>query len=59
MGERVRIVVPESGLAEALLALRQGGSRVLSVHAVRQSLEDYFIQEMGGEASGVPWNQAD
>ncbi len=48
MGERSRVVVPETALVETLDALRRGGSRVLSVHAVRQSLEDYFMQEMGG-----------
>jgi ABC-2 type transport system ATP-binding protein len=59
MGERARICVPEPALAATLEALQQGGSRVLSVHAVRQSLEDYFIQEMGKESRAGSWAAQD
>ena len=47
MAERAHILVPEPALIETLEALRRGGSRVLSVSPVRQSLEDYFMKEMG------------
>jgi ABC-2 type transport system ATP-binding protein len=52
MGERRRILVPEAGLAATIAALAQGGSRILSVQPVRQSLEDYFVKEM--EQGGKP-----
>lgn len=46
MGERATVRVPESGLVPALAALGAGGSRVLSVRSVRESLDDYFMKEM-------------
>lgn len=55
MGERAHVFVPEAQLAATIAALVSGGSRVLSVQPQRQSLEDYFMKEMGQEAGGASW----
>jgi ABC-2 type transport system ATP-binding protein len=47
IGERWRLEVPETGLVPLLNAVTVGGSRILSVQPIRQSLEDYFLQQMG------------
>jgi hypothetical protein len=49
MGERWRLEVPVGRLGEAVQALERCGGRILSVAPVRQSLEDYFFQEMTPE----------
>lgn len=60
LGERVSLQVDEPGLVAALQWAQARGARVLSVQPVRQSLEDYFVQEMGGaaQAEGAQWEQA-
>jgi ABC-2 type transport system ATP-binding protein len=55
MGERSQVFVPEPALSATIVALARGGSRILSVQPVRQSLEDYFMKEMGQEPGSAPW----
>ncbi len=52
MGERATLQVTEPELLATLEALKRGGSRVLSVQPIRQSLEDYFMKEMGKGGGG-------
>ena len=55
MGERLVLHVPEKQLGGVVVAVEQGGGRVLSVQPVRQSLEDFFVAEMGQPAKGEAW----
>ena len=53
LGERWRLEVGESSLGSVVQAVEQAGGRILSIQPVRQSLEDYFIKEVGAQgASG-------
>jgi len=54
VGERWALQVPESGLGALVRAVEEAGGRILSVQPVRQSLEDYFFQEMAS-AGGSAW----
>lgn len=54
VGDRLRIEVAEGALSSVVAAVEAAGGRVLSVQPVRQSLEDYFFREMGGQAAGRP-----
>lgn len=47
LGERRRFEVGEGALVPALQGATAAGARVLSVQPARQSLEDYFVKEMG------------
>ncbi len=59
LGERFRLEVDEAALVPALQWAQGRGARVLGVHPVRQSLEDYFMREMGvAPAEGAQWEQA-
>jgi ABC-2 type transport system ATP-binding protein len=55
MGERWRLEVDEAALAEAVGAVVEGGGRILAIHPVRQSLEDYFFKELGRTAGTGAW----
>ncbi len=59
LGERLRLRLPESGLAAALEAARAAGGRVLSVQPVRQSLEDFFFRELGTPGKEESWTVED
>jgi ABC-2 type transport system ATP-binding protein len=52
VGDRLRLQVREPDLGRAITAVEAAGGRVLGVQPVRQTLEDYFMREMGG-AAGV------
>jgi ABC-2 type transport system ATP-binding protein len=53
LGERTRLEVAEGSLGAVVLAVEKAGGRVLAVQPIRQSLEDYFMKEMGpGQAKG-------
>jgi ABC-2 type transport system ATP-binding protein len=52
VGDRTRLELDERFLGRVVAAVEAAGGRILSVQPVRQSLEDYFVQEMGGKASG-------
>jgi ABC-2 type transport system ATP-binding protein len=47
VGERWRLEVEERGLGEVVQGIVQAGGRVLSVQPIRQSLEEYFLREIG------------
>jgi len=54
MGERWTLQVSEAELGVLVRAVEEAGGRILSVQPVRQTLEDFFFQEMGpGESA--PW----
>ena len=47
VGERWRLEVEASGLADVVQAITRAGGRVLSVQPIRQSLEEHFLREIG------------
>ncbi len=47
VGERLRLSVEERALGRLIALVEAAGGRVLSVQPVRQTLEDYFLGEMG------------
>jgi len=56
LGERWRIEVPEKQLGSAITAVEALGGRILAVHPVRQSLEEYFFEQVGpGSRGGSEW----
>lgn len=56
VGDRWTLEVDEGRLGEVILALEAQRGRVLSVHPIRQSLEEYFVKEMGGRGRGEAWD---
>ncbi len=58
LGERWSLEVEEKSLGPVVTAIQQAGGRVLSVQPVRESLEDYFVRQMGAQATGRPWETA-
>jgi ABC-2 type transport system ATP-binding protein len=52
-GETVRAVIAESQQDLALDALRRAGARLISLTPMRATLEDYFIERLGGKAEKV------
>jgi ABC-2 type transport system ATP-binding protein len=54
LGERCRLEVEEPRLGTLLGELNAAKTRILGVQAVRQSLEDYFVQEMSQSDEGAP-----
>jgi ABC-2 type transport system ATP-binding protein len=59
IGERWRLEVDEGALARVLTAVTAGGARILSVQPIRQSLEDYFVRELGEGEGAVRWDLQD
>jgi ABC-2 type transport system ATP-binding protein len=55
VGERVRLEIPYDALANVVGVISRSGGRILSVGAVRQSLEDYFVKEVGSPQKGGQW----
>ena len=55
VGERLRLSVEEGSLGRLIALVEGAGGRVLSVQPVRQTLEDYFVTEMGaaGQRQGA------
>jgi ABC-2 type transport system ATP-binding protein len=49
LGERWRLEAEERSLGAVVRAVEEAGGRILSIQPVRQSLEDYFIKEMGSQ----------
>jgi ABC-2 type transport system ATP-binding protein len=49
VGDRVRLHVATGPIGELVAAVEAKGGRVLQVQPVRQSLEDYFFKELGGD----------
>jgi len=56
VGERSTLEVDEGRLGEVVRAIEAQRGRVLSVHPIRQSLEEYFVKEMGGTGRGEAWD---
>ena len=54
VGDRWSLEVDEKQLGEVVRAVEALRGHVLSVHPIRQSLEEYFVQEMG--ARGGTWD---
>jgi len=54
LGERHRLEVEEKALGAVVRAVEQAGGRILAVQPIRQSLEDFFVQEMGRPGNGAP-----
>jgi len=55
VGERLRLEVEEQALGAVIRGVEAGGGRVLSVQPVRQSLEDYFFQEISSADPRGTW----
>ena len=55
LGERWRLEAAEESLGPIVKAVEEAGGRVLSIQPVRQSLEDYFIKEMGAARTEAEW----
>ena len=58
LGERWTLEVEEKSLGPVVSAVQEAGGRILSVQPVRESLEEYFIREMGAQPGGRPWEAA-
>lgn len=58
VGERWTLDVAAGDLGGVIRAVEQAEGRVLSVQPVRKSLEDYFVEEMGGPQEGR-WSPED
>jgi ABC-2 type transport system ATP-binding protein len=53
LGERLRLHVADGAVGAVAVAVEKAGGRVLDVHAVRQSLEEYFFKEMGSPSNAA------
>ena len=53
VGDRLRLEVEEHALGRVIVGVEAAGGRVLGVQPVRRTLEDYFVEEMGGAAVGA------
>ena len=49
-GDVVRAVIPEARLDAAIDTLRRSNARLISVNPIRSTLEDYFVERIGGMA---------
>ena len=52
VGDRSRLEIEEHSLGRVVNAIEAAGGRVLGVQPVRRTLEDYFVEEMGGPVAG-------
>ena len=55
LGDRWRLEVGGESLGSVVKAVEGAGGRVLSIQPVRQSLEDYFLKEMGEQRAEDAW----
>jgi ABC-2 type transport system ATP-binding protein len=46
LGERFRLHVAEGAVGTVAIAVERAGGRILEVHPIRQSLEEYFVKEV-------------
>jgi ABC-2 type transport system ATP-binding protein len=58
LGERSSLQVEEASLGDLVQAVQRAGGRVLSVQPIRESLEEYFLRQVGGGEPGRPWEAA-
>jgi ABC-2 type transport system ATP-binding protein len=59
MGDRVRLLLPAGPIAPVVGAVEAAGGRVLSIQPVRQSLEEYFFKELGGDDAAARMLEAE
>jgi ABC-2 type transport system ATP-binding protein len=59
LGERWRLDVAEESLVPVLSWVESRGGRILLVQPARQSLEEYFLREMGQAPEQKEWDQQD
>jgi ABC-2 type transport system ATP-binding protein len=59
LGERWSIQVAEESLAPAIDWCGARGARILSVQPIRQTLEDFFMKELGQSPGGARWEPQD
>jgi ABC-2 type transport system ATP-binding protein len=55
IGERLRLHVREGRIGNLVSSVEAAGGRVLSVHPIQQSLEDYFMRETDREERDTTW----
>ena len=55
VGERWQLEVPQASLGDVVQEVQRRGARVLSVQPIRQSLEQFFVREMGPGAGEGAW----
>ena len=55
LGERSRLEVPEKAREAIIGQVHRSGGRVLSVQPIRQSLEEFFVQETASADAGGAW----
>jgi ABC-2 type transport system ATP-binding protein len=59
VGDRLRLEVSEGRLGDVVRTVEAAGGRVLGVQPIRQTLEDYFMREMGMPEHGEgAWGEA-
>ena len=56
VGDRFTLEVDEGGLGALVQAVEAARGRVLNVHPIRQSLEEYFVKEMGPQGPAAAWD---
>jgi ABC-2 type transport system ATP-binding protein len=57
VGSRWRLEVATASLGSVIQAVEAASGRILSVSPVRESLEDYFVKEMGAGGKGAGWDR--
>ena len=56
VGDRWTLEVDEGRLGHVITGIEGARGRVLSVHPIRQSLEEYFVREMGEKSPAEAWD---
>ena len=56
VGDRWTLEVEEGRLGQVVQAVEARRGRILGVHPVRQSLEEYFVEQMGERGRGEAWD---
>jgi hypothetical protein len=55
-GDRWTLEVDQGRLGAVVTAVEAKGGRVLGVHPIRQTLEEYFVKEMGSMGRSETWD---
>jgi ABC-2 type transport system ATP-binding protein len=56
VGDRISLEVEERRLGDVVRAVEALNGRVLGVQPIRQTLEEYFVHEVGGGEPGRTWD---
>jgi ABC-2 type transport system ATP-binding protein len=59
LGDRWRLEIEEGALGRVVHWVESAKGRILGVQPIRQSLEDYFLREVGREQRGGEWLDRD